>query len=262
MEQQIDNRADESEVIRNNEQFKEQLHEFDEEPPIENDLVMVDEDAHMDYESDAEDRNEEQRNVNADDVEIHNEAERNGPEEEGEVRNEEQGNGPEEEIQQARDEIAGLQQQLRQARQAVLDFRMVINELESRERCETRKFDGRIENPDELFMPCAFCRRRGDHCSDSCLVFRFTRERKQLVNRAQLCTMCFDYNCSRGRRCRKRNTRCYYCGRCGHNSALCTLPEKSIRINDELELLKRRYNDAFVRVLRFERKLRRRGVDM
>ncbi|KAK6025566.1 hypothetical protein OSTOST_08530 [Ostertagia ostertagi] len=138
----------------------------------------------------------------------------------------------------------------------------MINELENRERCETRKFDGIIQNPNERFMPCAFCGRRGDHYSDSCLVYRFTGERKERVNRAHLCTMCLDYDCPGGRRCLKRNTRCYHCGRSGHNSALCTLPEKSVRINDELELLQRRYNDALIRVLRLERKLRRRGVDI
>ncbi|KAK6019005.1 zinc knuckle [Ostertagia ostertagi] len=308
MKQQIYNQVDESEVIRNNEQFMEQLNEFDEEPPMENDLVMIDEEAQMDNESDTEVSNEEQDLHNEGDAEVRNgergfdnqsDAEagngeqgsdnqsdaEGGNEEQGfdyerdaEIRNEEQGNGPDGEegeirndaqdvgprrpVQQVRDEIADLRQQLRQARQAMLDFRMMINELENRERCETRKFDGIIQNPNERFMPCAFCGRRGDHYSDSCLVYRFTGERKERVNLAHLCTMCLDYDCPGGRRCLKRNTRCYHCGRSGHNSALCTLPEKSVRINDELELLQRRYSDALGCVLRLERKLRRRGVDV
>ncbi|KAK6027264.1 hypothetical protein OSTOST_06705 [Ostertagia ostertagi] len=218
----------------------EQLNEFDEEPPIENDLVMIDEDG----------------------ADGQRKRAREWPEDESEIRIGAQDGRAQRPVQQARDEIADLQQQLRQARQAMLDFRMMINELENRERCETRKFDGIIQNPNERFMPCAFCGRRGDHYSDSCLVYRFTGERKERVNRAHLCTMCLDYDCPGGRRCLKRNTRCYHCGRSGHNSALCTLPEKSVCINDELELLQRRYYDAFIRVYRLERKLRRRGVDL
>ncbi|VDO38792.1 unnamed protein product [Haemonchus placei] len=64
-------------------------------------------------------------------------------------------------VQQACDEIAELQQQLRQAIQALRNFRMTINEFESRQRCKTQEIGGAIQNPNKHFMQCTFANEEG-----------------------------------------------------------------------------------------------------
>ncbi|VDP06047.1 unnamed protein product [Heligmosomoides polygyrus] len=68
-----------------------------------------------------------------------------------------------------RDVIEELFLRLRRTSQERDDLQMMINELESQERCAPRRYrEGIIRRRDEFGMPCVFCEAPGHHYSDSC----------------------------------------------------------------------------------------------
>ncbi|VDP06529.1 unnamed protein product [Heligmosomoides polygyrus] len=162
-----------------------------------------------------------------------------------------------------RDVIEELFLRQRRAIQERDDLQMMINELESQERCAPRRYrEGMIRRRAEFGMPCVFCEALGHHYSDSCLEVMDAQERKRILRETGRCKQCLDRGCEGGDDCRKKDARCRYCSKKGHNPAICSLPERSRDIEDQLEVLQRNHEDASNRVLRIRRRLRRHGVDI
>ncbi|KAL6727980.1 hypothetical protein Aduo_009799 [Ancylostoma duodenale] len=105
-----------------------------------------------------------------------------------------------------------LEEEVKQAQQALRDFEDMIEDLADEKTCAPRRFsNGMIHREDERFLRCAFCNAAGDHYSDSCTVTKKARDRLALLDAVKRCRMCLEIACPEDRRCRKYNTRCYHC---------------------------------------------------
>ncbi|XGW34754.1 hypothetical protein V3C99_018627 [Haemonchus contortus] len=143
------------------------------------------------------------------------------------------------------DEATRLRLQLQQTQASVRSFRAACEELENKERCPARRYqEGHISDRLQAMMPCVFCGRRGDHFSDSCTIVTKAKERKLRLQSFKRCTMCLKKACPRGKLCKKADTPCYHCKKTGHNSAICSLPEKSEQIEHDLQIARESYADS------------------
>ncbi|CAJ0597275.1 unnamed protein product [Cylicocyclus nassatus] len=128
-----------------------------------------------------------------------------------------------------------LRADLDQAIQAERDFERLIDELSHRRTCPPRRFThGFILRNDEQTIQCVFCKRVGNHYSDSCQIVADAATRRDLLRAELRCVMCLTTECAEDIYCRKYAVKCYHCRGYGHHSAICELPEQSQSIIEQL----------------------------
>ncbi|KAK6032926.1 hypothetical protein OSTOST_00887 [Ostertagia ostertagi] len=144
-----------------------------------------------------------------------------------------------EDVDYRREPVAGRRRNAREERlQNILDeaelvraairrYDEVIRQLEREPTCPPRNFEeGEIYREEEKFMRCAFCEATGMHYSDSCVVIRLARERRQVLMEKRRCQLCLEKHCSGDRySCPKYYASCHHCRFPGHHSAVCELPD-------------------------------------
>uniref|UniRef100_A0A7I4YF00 CCHC-type domain-containing protein n=1 Tax=Haemonchus contortus TaxID=6289 RepID=A0A7I4YF00_HAECO len=105
-------------------------------------------------------------------------------------------------------------------------------------------------------MPCAFCGRRGDHYSDSCTAYMFTEERWGIVDRETVMPDVPLLHLFQRATMPKASYEVLLLQPNWASFGAMYPSEKSARIQDELELLQRRYDNAQDRVHRLDIDLR------
>ncbi|XGW01461.1 hypothetical protein V3C99_013976, partial [Haemonchus contortus] len=108
-----------------------------------------------------------------------------------------------------------------------------MRELARMRTCPIRLFEAGVYRRKERVMACVFCQEKGRHYSDSCNELRIGLERKRYLTSNGRCHNCLEVQCERSRLCSKFGIPCFHCKRRGHHSAVCELPDISLKI--ELE---------------------------
>ncbi|VDO95375.1 unnamed protein product [Heligmosomoides polygyrus] len=154
------------------------------------------------------------------------------------------------------EEIARIEEDLRNAEQALRNFGDILIQLEAEPVCPPRRFyHGNIHKAVERHMRCAFCDAVGTHYSDSCMVVSDAISRRVLVKEKNKCELCLERICARGLTCKKYRVLCFHCRNTGHHSALCYLPERSEIIRRQLKNAQEGREAAINRVEQLRREL-------
>ncbi|VDK40164.1 unnamed protein product [Cylicostephanus goldi] len=108
-----------------------------------------------------------------------------------------------------------------------------MRELEKRRTCKPREYEGGVSREGELTMKCVFCAAIGEHYSDSCPRMKTGAERRGFLRRHRRCSNCLELHCQGGFQCIKYRIPCFHCKLRGHHSAVCDLPEETLKIETE-----------------------------
>uniref|UniRef100_A0A7I4YKX3 CCHC-type domain-containing protein n=1 Tax=Haemonchus contortus TaxID=6289 RepID=A0A7I4YKX3_HAECO len=132
-----------------------------------------------------------------------------------------------------------------------------MRELARMRTCPIRLFEAGVYRRKERVMACVFCREKGRHYSDLCNELRTGLERKRYLTRNGRCHNCLEVQCERSRLCSKFRIPCFHCKRRGHHSAVCELPDISLKIELEKQHCELFLNGAVMQQLRSTPRVRR-----
>ncbi|KAK5969605.1 hypothetical protein GCK32_015089 [Trichostrongylus colubriformis] len=158
------------------------------------------------------------------------------------------------EVQHA-DDIANLEEQLKNTREKKLRAQQRVNELRRRKPTARRRF---LPEKPQSGLPCVFCKAIGEHYSDACPKHRQAHARRRLVREDHRCEVCLlplhQHNV-----CPRLGTPCRHCGRMDHHAALCGAPEQAEQIDKEIRKLNRRINEYKLRINRLTTSINQSG---
>lgn len=114
-------------------------------------------------------------------------------------------------------------------------FEIRIHSLQKQQPCRPREYSVGLDRASEARMRCVFCGSRGKHYRDSCTRDRDSKRRKLLLKRDNRCNMCLQMDCPATEDCPKFWVFCFHCEQMGHHSAICSKPDISQRLQDDID---------------------------